>query len=113
MHIDLGGLFSLFKRKKKNDEEQIVGAEWQKIASDDVLNCCEQCGVFEQLKISDEEIMNKVCCDVANLFNAGALSEATLRNAFVQGFSSNSLDASACADAFVDCYMESYIYNRD
>ncbi|MBR4999005.1 MAG: hypothetical protein IKY10_03910 [Clostridia bacterium] len=108
MNIDLGRIFSwLFKRKKKGEIQNI---EWQQLTNDAVLNCCEQIGVFEGLNIEDENLVNKICEDVARLFNNGEKSEESLKNAFIQGFSNNSFNVGIKkADMFVDCYIESYI----
>lgn len=114
MRIDLGGiarLFSwLFNRKKKEEQE----VEWQPITGEDVLNCCEQSGMFEELNVSDETVINKVCNDVADIFNSGKKSQAELKDAVIKGFAQNSYDVSdKKAKLFVECYIDSYLISHE
>lgn len=109
MNIDLGRIFSwLFKRKKKDENSENI--EWKQLTNDAVLNCCEQIGAFEDLNIEDETIINKICEEIARLFNNSEKSEMSLKNSFIQGFSNNSFSVgNEKSDLFVDCYIDSYI----
>lgn len=120
MNIDLGKIFSfLFKRKKKNEEskEEVkkneLVAHWEDMTADAVLNCCEQIGVFEDLKLTESNIINKICEDIANVFNAGEKKEERLPTSFIKGFNDNSFYVKDdMASVFVDCYLEVYVYGE-
>ena len=103
--MGFGGLFSFFRKNK-----QEVNYNWEELHLDDVLNCCEQIGVFEELDIEDETIINSVCASVAEIFNSTEKSNETLKSAFFQGFSNNGLNvsdkqATLFVSTYIDCYM--------
>ena len=105
----MGGLIDLlFRRGKRSETNQNI--VWPEITSDAVLNCCEQIGAFEDCNIEDEVVMNKICDEVANIFNSGEKSRITLKNALTQGFNNNSFKVSnQKAELFACCYIDSYI----
>ncbi|MBE7076061.1 MAG: hypothetical protein E7375_03235 [Clostridiales bacterium] len=105
------GLFSFFKRKN-NAISESLSIDWpEEMLADDVLNCCEQCGAFEALDIADTDLIQKICEDVASLFNSAEKSKETLENSFIQGFENNGFTPSAkIASMFISCYLESYVY---
>ena len=105
MGFNLGGIFSFFKRKN-----QEVNHNWEELHSDDVLNCCEQIGVFEELEIEDEDTINNVCSSVAEIFNSAEKSNEALKRAFSQGFNNHGLNvndkqANLFVSTYIDCYM--------
>lgn len=110
-----GGFFSKLFGSKRNDPVLSVKKEivWSEIAPDDVLNCCEQVGAFEELNIEDSATINKVCEDIARLFNDTTKSFESLKNSFIKGFEMNSFHISVTtASTFASAYMDSYIYNE-
>lgn len=106
-----GGLFSrLFGGKKREPVTNEIN--WPEIAPDDVLNCCEQVGAFDEVHVEDSATINKVCQDIARIFNSAPKSNESLRQAFVNGFKASLLYVSEnTAWAFVSAYIESYINN--
>ena len=109
MRINLGGIFSLFSLFKKKKQEQ-TNINWVELGSDDVLNCCEQIGVFEELKIEDEKTINFICSSVVEIFNSTEKSAETLKAALIQGFRNNGLNVSEKkATLFVSAYIDSYM----
>lgn len=116
MQINLGDIFSWFRRKKKNNNEKLNrsntnAVHLEEITADAVNNCCEQIGIFEDMNIQDNNLINKICEDVANIFNSNEKSIESLKSAFNEGFKKNSfLVNSEMSNSFVDCYLSSYVY---
>lgn len=113
MNINLGWIFSLFKRKKKDGENEGVESFDKKLVTlDSVLNCCAQVGAFEGLGVDNDSLMKKICEDVVSMFATMESNVLNLKDALVKGFAQNSLQLNnKYADSFVDAFLESYIYD--
>jgi hypothetical protein len=118
IHINLGKIFSwVFGNRKRRaaaaEEARAIEASfnWSSdLTADAVLNCCEQMGAFDSFNIEDENTINAVCQEVANVYNAGERSKLGLRMAFVEGFRRHSFNVGEQEiNMFVDCYIESYL----
>ncbi|MBO5884869.1 MAG: hypothetical protein J6Q51_03635 [Clostridia bacterium] len=113
----MGILSWLFGRKQETVEthtyyqNQETNHTWpETFVADDVLNCCEQIGAFEDFGIEDEALINKICEEVAQLFTSQTKTADNLKQSFIQAFSQNGLNVTQSkANLFVSCYVDSYI----
>lgn len=113
----MGILSWLFGRKQQEQPAQQSYQEEQRawpetFEADDVLNCCEQIGAFEDLGITNEALINQICQSVADSFNAKEKTFKNLEASFLEGFSANGMQATQNkAKLFASCYIDSYINN--
>ena len=111
----MGFLSWLFGRKQETTETHAYYQDQEQawpetFVADDVLNCCEQIGAFEDFGVQDQNLMNKICEEVAELFNAQTKTSENLKQSFIQAFTQNGLNVTERkATLFVSCYIDSYI----
>ena len=108
IHIDLGALFRLFKKKKvATIQEREI--DWALVTEDAIMSACESTGTFEIFKIDeDEELKNKIISDIIKEFNSMDKTIANLIDAVEDGFDDNDHDLSPKqAKLVVDCFLDS------
>ena len=108
IHIDLGALFRLFKKKKvvTIPEREI---DWTLVTEDAIMSACESNGTFEIFHIeNNEELKKKIVSDIVKEFNSMDKTIANLIDAVEDGFDDNDHDLSPKqAKLVVDCFLDS------
>lgn len=128
IRIDLTGMFRFFRRlfkRNKREEEVIESHEmhtesqpitraWpESLTAFEVKDMCESIGVFEAFMVEDQNVIAKVCEDVAILYNSNEKNEANLKMSLVQGFSNNGIQLdNELVRMYIDNFLESYIYGE-
>lgn len=94
------------------EEDEGDDEEYNKILNlaDAMLNCGEQIGLFDELGIEDEEVINKICNLTAIRFMNNGEAPESLVEAIIIACERNGFTVSdKTARLFASCYVDSYL----
>lgn len=83
------------------------------LTSDDVRDVAEQVGLFEQINLNDQSIINDFCGKVALRFNASNRTTNDLNEILVETLKEEGASADQNAvNLFIESFKEGYLYNN-
>lgn len=119
----LGGLFRGLFGKKNNDSNNvssnrngsntILDSYAENLEVDDIINLSDQMGLFENIGLDDEELINRLCEEIVNAFNASDKKADTLVNIVESILKENDFIPSLeTLNLFKDCFVECYLMEK-
>lgn len=80
------------------------------LTGDDILNIAEQVGLFEEINLTDKELIAKICDTIANDYNSSDKQPQTLKALVEKVLAENGYSAKSALNLIPDAFISSYVY---